>query len=145
MDILHEYFVPQGQVAPFLARLRQVIPRHQADLLNITVRYVKRDEDTVLRYAENNVYSFVMLFNQPRTTEADARMEVLTRELIDASLASEGTYYLPYRLHATPEQFHKAYPRAHRFFERQRHYDPEGLFQNKFSLRYSPAPDPVPC
>jgi FAD/FMN-containing dehydrogenase len=144
VDILHEYFVPEGEVAGFLARLRAIIPRHKADLLNITVRYVERDEDTVLRYAETNVYSFVMLFNQPRTLEADAAMAALTRELIEAALASKGRYYLPYRLHATPEQFHKAYPRADHFFERQRHFDPAGLFQNQFSLRYGPAPSPEP-
>jgi FAD/FMN-containing dehydrogenase len=139
VDILHEYFVPIGQVARFLARLREVIPRHRADLLNITVRYVEQDEDTVLRYAETNIYSFVMLFNQPRTIEADATMAALTQDLIDAALASNGRYYLPYRLHATPEQFHKAYPRADQFFERQRHYDPAGMFQNQFSLRYGAA------
>ena len=71
-----------------------------------------------------------------RTTEADTQMEAPTRELIDAALALEGTYYLPYRLHATPAQFLKAYPGAARFFERKRHHDPDGLFQNRFSERY---------
>ena len=47
-----------------------------------------------------------------------------------------GCYYLPYRLHATPEQFHRAYPQARAFFERKRAYDPGELFQNRFYLRY---------
>ena len=135
-DILHEYFIPTGRVENFLDRLRVLIPRHRADLLNVTVRSVRRDGETVLRYADRDMFSFVMLFSQPRTPEADARMEVLTRELIDAALALEGAYYLPYRLHATPAQFRKAYPEAVHFFERKRHYDPDGLFQNRFSERY---------
>ncbi len=135
-DILHEYFLPTGRVEDFLDRLRVLLPRHRADLLNVTVRSVRRDGETVLRYADRDMFSFVMLFNQPRTPEADTRMEALTRELIDAALNLEGTYYLPYRLHATPAQFHKAYPEAVHFFERKRHYDPGGLFQNQFSERY---------
>jgi hypothetical protein len=64
------------------------------------------------------------------------RREALTRELIDAALALEGTYYLPYRMHATTAQFRKAYPESARFFERKRHHDPDGVFQNRFLERY---------
>jgi FAD/FMN-containing dehydrogenase len=135
-DILHEYFIPTGRVENFLDRLRGLIPRHGADLLNVTVRSVRRDRETVLRYADRDMFSFVMLFSQPRTRQADDQMEALTRELIDAALGLKGTYYLPYRLHATPAQFRKAYPQAPRFFERKRHYDPDGLFQNRFFERY---------
>jgi FAD/FMN-containing dehydrogenase len=77
-----------------------------------------------------------MLFNQPLTQEADAKMEALTRELIDASLQCGGRYYLPYRLHATREQFTRAYPQAGAFFERKRHYDPDEILQNQFYIKY---------
>ena len=53
--------------------------------------------------------AFVMLFHQRRTLAAEKAMETLTGELIEAALKLGGTYYLPYRLHATPEQFHRAY------------------------------------
>jgi hypothetical protein len=43
---------------------------------------------------------------------------------------------LPYRLHATREQFQKAYPRAGEFFDKKREYDPRELFQNQFYARY---------
>ena len=36
----------------------------------------------------------------------------MTERLIDAVLALGGSFYLPYRLHARPEQFGAAYPRA---------------------------------
>ncbi len=53
------------------------------------------------------MFSFVMLFNQPRTVAGDSGMQTLTHELIDAALAAGGRYYLPYRLHATPDQFRR--------------------------------------
>lgn len=135
-DILHEYFIPPGQFTSFLERARSIIPKHRGDLLNVTVRNVKQDNDTFLRYANQDVFAFVMLFNQARSPEDDKRMEEMTQELIDAALACGGRYYLPYRLHATKAQFEKAYPQARAWFERKRHYDPDGIFQNQFYTKY---------
>lgn len=135
-DILHEYFIPRAGVAEFIVALREIIPRHGADLLNVTVRSVEEDPDTFLRYADGPMIAFVILFTQPRTDAGDVRMRSMTREIIDAALALDGRYYLPYRLHATREQFERAYPMAREFFEMKRRYDPEEIFQNQFSLRY---------
>src|SRR6266568_3398479 len=78
----------------------------------------------------------VMLFNQPRTQQADQQMAYMTRELIEAALALGGRYYLPYRLHAAVEQFYRAYPQAQQFFQLKRKYDPEELFQNELYRKY---------
>jgi len=139
-DILHEYFVPRLRVEEFADELRRIIPAHEVDLLNITVRAVNEDTDTFLRYATEPMIALVMLFSQDRDAAGDAKMLALTRELIDASLAHEGRYYLPYRLHASREQFLAAYPQAPEFFARKRKYDPGELFQNYFYLEYG-APD----
>ena len=136
-DILHEYFIPSSQFVDFLDRARKIIFGHRADLLNVTIRNVREDKDTFLRYADKDMFSFVMLFNQPREEEADRRMEEMTRELIDAALDCGGRYYLPYRLHATNDQFERAYQQSQDWFERKQHYDPDGIFQNQFYLKYA--------
>lgn len=135
-DILHEYFVPRRRVAGFVAALRRIVPLHRANLLNVTVRAVDEDVDTFLHYADQPMIGFVMLFVQERTAAGEARMEALTRDLIDAAIEHEGRHYLPYRLHATQEQLVRAYPQAREFFERKRRMDPGELFQNSFYLRY---------
>jgi len=135
-DVLHEYFIPPQRVGTFLKRARAIIPRHHGDLLNVTIRNVLLDKDTMLRYSNQDMFAFVMLFNQPRTAEADERMETMTQELIDAAIECGGRYYLPYRLHATKAQLFKAYPQAAAFFQRKRHYDPEEIFQNQFYVKY---------
>jgi FAD/FMN-containing dehydrogenase len=135
-DILHEYFIPYGQFAPFLRRAAQVITQHDGDLLNVTVRNVTTDHDTFLRYADRDMFGFVMLFSQQRTPEGDDRMRPMTQALIDAALECGGRFYLPYRLHATEAQFHEAYPMAPEWIELKRKYDPEGVFQNRFFDRY---------
>lgn len=135
-DILHEYFVPNESVPEFVTRMRQIIPESGCDLLNVTVRCVNEDHDSFLRYADKNMVSFVLLFNQPLGSEPEQRSKSLTRCLIDAALACGGRYYLPYRMHATPEQFQRAYPQSGTFFALKRHYDPDELFQNAFYRQY---------
>lgn len=136
-DILHEYFVPRGQLSAFIERIRPILfRRDHVDLLNITVRDVKKDHTTALPYARDDVFAVVMFFSQPRTSEADATMQTVTRELIDAALALGGTYYLPYRLHATVAQFERAYPNAREYFDEKRRRDPDEILSNLWYSRY---------
>ena len=67
-----------------------------------------------------------MLYHKQRVrANARERVAVWTRELIDAVLACDGRYYLPYQPHATREQFHRAYPRAQELFALKRRLDPD--------------------
>lgn len=135
-DILHEYFVPHDALDAFLARARDVVGAHSVDLLNVTVRDVRADQDTVLRYATEDVLALVMLFSQAKTEAGEAAMAACTRALVDVSLDLGGTYYLPYRLHPTVDQFQRAYASHGEFFAAKRRHDPKELFQNGFYARY---------
>ncbi len=135
-EILHEYFIPPQSLEQFLEKCRAIIPNHRVDLLNVTVRNVYEDHDSFLRYADRELFGLVMLFHQQRTTADDQIMQGLAQALVEAALSVGGRYYLPYRLHATPDQFHHAYPQARRFFELKRRYDPSELFQNQFYIKY---------
>ena len=135
-DILHEYFVGRESAGRFLTAARKIIRKHKGDLLNVTVRDVRTDNDTFLKYASQDMLAFVMFFSQPRSVAGDAEMQAMTRELVDAALEAGGRYYLPYRLHATPAQFRRAYPQADQFFGLKSQYDPQGLFQNQFYQKY---------
>ncbi len=135
-DILHEYFVPSELGYAFIHSAGRIILAHRANLLNITIRSVNEDKDTFLRYADRQMLCFVMLFNHSRRTRADEAMQAVTRELVEAAMKLGGRYYLPYRLHASREQFHRAYPMAREFFSRKKAHDPEGLFHSLFYEKY---------
>ncbi|MGV3539265.1 MAG: FAD-binding oxidoreductase [Rufibacter sp.] len=139
-DILHEYFIPRENFHLFVEKLQEIVPTHQQDLLNVTVRNVYQDKDTYLHYAPSEMFAFVMFFNQTLSPAAEKDMVALTQELIYAATQLGGKYYLPYRLHATKEQFHQAYPMAQSFFKKKLQYDSAEIFQNKFYQTYKPAP-----
>jgi hypothetical protein len=129
-DILHEYFLPAEGLEPFLAACRTIIPASRQDLLNITLRYVEADRTSVLAYAPGPRVAAVLLFSQRMTRADDEDMAAMTRRLIDAALEAGGSFYLPYRLHATRDQVARAYPRLEEFVARKRHHDPALLFRN---------------
>jgi len=135
-DILHEYFVSPSRFADFVAACQDVIPASYQQLLNITLRYVDTDRDSVLAYATEPRIAAVMLFSQEKTVRGEADMKRMTEALIERILAIGGSYYLPYRPHARPDQFTRAYPRAGEFAAAKRRLDPGLTFRNHFWDRY---------
>ena len=71
-----------------------------------------------------------MSFSQELTNRGEADMARMTRDLIDRIIAIGGAYYLPYRPHATVEQFATAYPKAQNFAQAKRALDPELVLRN---------------
>ncbi|MBI1686985.1 FAD-binding protein [Caulobacter hibisci] len=135
-DILHEYFLPPDRLGGFLAACRDIIPKSGLDLLNVTLRYIAADRTSVMAFAPGERVAAVMSFSQARTLKADAAMKPVTQALIDAALAHGGSFYLPYRLHARPDQLARAYPGLPRFVAEKRRLDPGGLFRNTMWDRY---------
>ena len=142
-DILHEYFIPPDRFADFLAACREIIPPSRQELINITLRYVEADRVSALAYAPvpgapvpGARIAAVMSFAQEVTPEADRAMAAMTESLIDAVLALDGTFYLPYRLHARPEQVRAAYPEFDVFIAKKHYYDPQLRFRNLMWDKY---------
>ena len=136
IDILHEYFIPPARFGEFLSACRDLIPASKQDLLNITLRFVDADPISVLNFAPEPRIAAVLLFVQGVNDKDDRAMQALTQSLIDRVLAVGGSYYLPYRLHARPEQMRAAYPRIAEFITRKRHYDPQLRFRNLMWGKY---------
>jgi FAD/FMN-containing dehydrogenase len=130
VDILHEYFVPFDAFAGFLSACREVIPDAFVEFLNVTLRFVDTDRDSVLPHSPGPRIAAVMSFTQEMTTRAEADHQRLTRALIDRVVALGGSYYLPYRPHATVAQFTAAYPRAAEFAAAKRALDPALTLRN---------------
>ncbi len=135
-DLLHEYFIPERNFNQFIEQIKPVLQSSSVDLLNITIRAVAKDEDSFLAFARESVFGFVLLFNQKKTYEQEKAMKELTNQLVDVTLANEGTFYLPYRLHPDRERMRLSYPQANDFFERKLAYDPQELFNNQFYQHY---------
>src|SRR5262249_32975336 len=80
-DILDESYVPQARRSEFVGHAKEIIRRTDGNLLNVTVRDVRRDTRAMLAYAHEDVFGLVMSFVQERTASGEDRMRRMTREL----------------------------------------------------------------
>ena len=128
--VLQEYFIPVEKFDDFTILMSEIFQRHKVNVLNVSVRHSKKDLGSMLAWAKEEVFAFVVWYKQSTTEVEKTRVGVWTRELIDASISLNGSYYLPYQAHATNEQFHKAYPNAKRLFKLKTKLDPNFKFRN---------------
>ena len=140
--VLQEYFVPVARFDEFVPKMAEILSRHRVNMVNISVRHAFADPGSLMAWAREEVFAFVMYHKQRTRDNAKARVAVWTRELIDAVIDCGGTYYLPYQAHATSEQFHRAYPRAREMFALKRKLDPDYRWRNVlWDTYYAPALD----
>jgi len=137
--VLQEYFVPVARFDAFYPKMAAVLTQRHVNVMNVSIRFARADPGSVLAWAKTDVFAFVLYYKQG-TSEADRKaVATWTRELIDQAVAVNGSYYLPYQIHATPEEFRKAYPRADEFFAIKRRVDPTDKFRNKLWDAYYPV------
>jgi FAD/FMN-containing dehydrogenase/uncharacterized membrane protein YhaH (DUF805 family) len=142
--VLQEYFIPVRHFDAYADRLTEILTRHHVKILNISIRHALPDPGTLLSWAREEVFAFVIYHKQDTTPSARGAVAVWTRELIEAALTLGGTYYLPYQAHATPDQFHRAYPRARELFALKRKLDPDYRLRHVlWSSYYSHPHDPT--
>jgi FAD/FMN-containing dehydrogenase len=142
--VLQEYFVPVGRFAEFVPKMAEILQRHRVNALNVSVRHALPDPGSLLAWAREECFAFVLYYKQRTRPNARNRVAVWTRELVEAAIECGGTYYLPYQVHATAEQFHRAYPRARELFALKRKLDPEFRFRNVlWDTYYAPTLAPT--
>lgn len=134
--VLQEYFVPVAHCAEFVELMGNVLNRHNVNVMNVSIRHAKPDQDSYLSWSREEVFAFVLYYKQGKTSGEQVSVGVWTRELIDCALRFGGSYYLPYQQRATREQFHAAYPRAKELFALKDHFDPDFRFRNVIWDRY---------
>ena len=134
--VLEEYFVPVDRFDDFLPKMRAILRRHDVNVINVSIRHARQDPGSLLAWARTEVFAFVIYYKQETSESARSQVGVWTRELIDAALDVGGSYYLPYQLHATEEQFLRAYPRASEFLALKQRLDPTNKFRSKLLDKY---------
>jgi FAD/FMN-containing dehydrogenase len=137
--VLREYFVPVENFDAFVRKMREIFTRHQANIINVSIRHAHRDADTLLSWANTEVFAFVVYYRQGTDAVAKARVKRWSLEMIDAAIEVGGSYYLPYQIFASPQQFLAAYPKAPRYFDLKGRIDPAYRFRNKLWTQYYPV------
>jgi FAD/FMN-containing dehydrogenase len=129
--VLQEYFVPVDQFDNFYPLMTSILKKNKVNVINISIRHAKQDPGSALAWAKTGVFAFVLYYKQGTKQKNKEEVRQWTQAIIDASISCKGSYYLPYQIHATEEQFHKAYPNADNLFKLKKQLDPTNKFRNK--------------
>lgn len=134
--VLQEYFVPIEQFDNFYPKMTEILKRNKVNVINISIRHSEQDPGSLLAWARTEVFAFVLYYKQGTTQGAKEEVKEWTQQLVDASLACNGSYYLPYQIYATSDQFMKAYLAADSYFKLKKELDPANKFKNKLWDKY---------
>jgi FAD/FMN-containing dehydrogenase len=135
-EILTELYVPRDALARFLATSADVLRRNKANLIYGTVRLIERDDETVLAWAKQNYACVIFNLHTELTPDEIARNAETFRQLLDAAIAVDGSYYLTYHRFARPDQMRRCYPRFGEFLAAKRRYDPRGTLDSDWYRHY---------
>jgi FAD/FMN-containing dehydrogenase len=134
--VLQEYFIPERNFLAFARGLATILVKNTVEAVNVSVRHSPADGLSLLPWAKEDVFSFVLYYKQRTHKRAQSAVDRWTRSLIDLSLAHEGRYYLPYQPNASVAQFRRAYPEASALQDVKRVVDPNARFSNELWARY---------
>jgi hypothetical protein len=134
--VLQEYFIPIHNADIFNNYFWYIIEKFQVNLLNLSIRYVKKTNIPLLNYAKEDVAAFVIYYNIWNNEYSIGKSSVWGKKLIQKSIFLSGTFYLPYLHYATNEQFEKSYPDYKLYLKIKEKYDPGNRLTNQFLDRY---------
>jgi len=137
-DILQEYFVPLDKFKPFMDELRQILLQNRVNVLSMTLRYLKHNDDSYLNYAEQDAIAIVLYMNVGLDQTSQLNATNWTQKIVDTVLNYHGTYYLTYQQYPAVEQFRRAYPNWRNFKRLKDRYDPAHMFSSEFYKKYFP-------
>ncbi|WGL61053.1 FAD-binding oxidoreductase [Pigmentibacter sp. JX0631] len=134
--VLQEYFIPVKNFEKFVPMMKKIFDDFHVNVINVSVRHALPDTGSLMSWAREEVFSFVIYYKQGLQKQEKDKVARWTKELIDKALSLNGTYYLPYQIHASEDQFMKAYPNYKEFFSLKKKVDPFNRFRNKLLDRY---------
>jgi FAD/FMN-containing dehydrogenase len=136
-EVLSELFIPIDMYPNLIAELKIILENEELNVLNITIRYVEKDEQATLSYAKDDMFGLVILINQGTSKKDITNTKKVLQKMMDATLALGGTYYLPYYPYATKQQLKASYPNIKDFFQKKQEWDPNEVFVNLFYKEYN--------
>jgi len=132
--ILQEFFVPKDKFVEWMHLLEKLELNSYTKniLLNITIRFVKKDDESFLSYARQDSFAFVFYWRSKNNNDADAELEQIHMKLSDSAISLGGSFYLPYRHHYSVTQLLECYPNFYEFIIEKLKYDPNEIFSNNW-------------
>jgi len=132
-DVIQEFFIPIPRFMTFMEGMRRILLEDGTNLLGVTLRYVKANNETALSYAPTeDAFAVILYFNELCSAAGRARGDELIKQLNRLALLCEGVFYLTYVRDLDRDTLRQAYPGIDAFFQKKHAIDPENRFTSRF-------------
>lgn len=132
-ESVQEYFIPINNFQSFFTQLKPILKPHAHRILDVSNRFIRRNETSLLSYAPSEDALSVMIYTtEKRSPAGEWESAQLTRNLTSLALEHGGTYYLTYHADLPYNLMLAAYPNFEKFLALKQTYDPHGLFMSSF-------------
>jgi FAD/FMN-containing dehydrogenase len=132
-DAIQEFFVPIPRFMTFMEGMRGILQKEETNLLGVTLRYVKANNETALSYAPKaDTFAVILYFNEICSTDGRAKADKLISQLVQLAVNCDGTFYLTYARDLEMDCLRKAYSGIDTFFQEKHAVDPENRFTSRF-------------
>lgn len=135
-EMISEVYVPRKDLHRFLVAARRDFKKHNVNVIYGTVRFIEKDDETYIPWANKRYASIVFNFHVDHDEKGIEKAKKDFRRLIDRALKFKGSYFLTYHRWARYDQVLKAYPKFPLFLKMKKKYDPNELFQSDWYRHY---------
>lgn len=135
---LQEYFIKAKKLSNFIVLLGAVLKANQVSVINATIRFLPKDEISILPYAKEDCLAVVICFYQEKTNQSIKKTQRWIKLLTEVVIKIKGTYYMAYMPFQTQEDFVKCYgsEAVTNLDAMKKLLDPNNLFSNAFTNKY---------
>jgi FAD/FMN-containing dehydrogenase len=126
-ELITELYVPRDAIGEFLGVLADDCRRHRADIVYGTVRQIRAEHETRLRWARRDWACVVLNLHVRHDAAGRQQASAHMQRLIARALQFGGSFYLTYHRDAHAEQLRAAYPQIDAVLARKRALDPHGV------------------
>jgi hypothetical protein len=137
--------VPQARVDALIAGCRERCSEWRVDLAGVTVRRIRADQETFLRYAARECAEVSIVLDAGAHLGAEVRLTQLRHSLIDLAIAHGGGFAIACTRDATREQTRACYPQLTGFLAEQRRIDPQQRWVNGWLRHHRNLLEREPC
>ena len=135
-EMISELYVPRPAIHAFMEAVRADMIQYQANPIYGTVRWIERDDVTVLAWAREPWACVIVNLHTAHDPESLATTAQHFQRLIARARELGGSYYLTYHRWATPEQVTACHPRFVEFLKAKKQLDPEERFKSDWYRFY---------
>jgi FAD/FMN-containing dehydrogenase len=128
--------LPPERLETFLAEARAICEEWRMPLGGVRVRRTREEADTFLRWARRDYAAVTLGLAEPPVLGAAVRAAQLRRGLLDAAIASGGSFLLHCTPDATRAHTEACYPQLPKFLAEKRRLDPGERLVNAWYRHY---------